>query len=465
MNKTKIVCSIGPASCDLETVEKLIDAGMSVARFNMSHGTHDSHKAMIDVVKQARKNKNTSVGIMLDTKGPEIRIKQFEKGKVTLKNGEFFTLTTKNILGNEEKVSITYDKLPKVVSVGTKILLNDGNIELRVEKLKAHEIVCCIVNGGELSNNKSINIPGVKTEMPYLSEQDKNDLQFAKEMNVDYIAISFVNCADDVLQVKKYLKNINFCDAKIISKIESEEGVKNFDTILKVSDGIMVARGDLGVEIDFVKIPILQKIFIDSCNENGKLVITATQMLESMISNPRPTRAEISDVANAVFDGTTAIMLSGETASGKHPIESVSTMKRIAIETENYTDTSLPTIETQNISKSLGYAVYALSQTKGVEAIVVVTKTGETAENVSRFKPKVPIIACTPSEKVFNKMSLLYGVTPILDKNYKNMEAINQSSLEKALETNLVKKGDKVVLVSGLKAGQSGNSLMMIKKL
>ena len=465
MNKTKIVCSIGPTSSDVQTLERMIDAGMNVARFNMSHGTHDSHKALIDAVKQARTNKNKPVAIMIDTKGPEIRVKQFENGKIILKDNDTFTLTTNEVTGNQDCVSITYKNLPKILKKGTKILLNDGNIELKVDKLSAHDITCTVVHGGELSNNKSINIPGVKTDTPYLSEQDKSDLLFAKEMNADYIAISFVNRADDVMQVKTYLREINFKDVKIISKIESEEGVNNYDKILKVSDGIMVARGDLGVEIDFVRIPILQKQFIAKCNFYGKIVITATQMLESMITHSRPTRAEISDVANAILDGTTAIMLSGETASGQFPVEAVETMKRIAIETENYTEGCRSNIITHGDSESLGYAVYALSQTENIKGIVVVTKSGATAENISRFRPDTPIIACTPNEKVYNKMSLLYGVLPLLDKTYTSMDEINSSSLKKALETKLVKKNEKVVLVSGLVAGKSGSNLMVIKKL
>ncbi len=465
MNKTKIVCSIGPTSCQVETLEKLIDAGMDVARFNMSHGTHESHKKMIDAVKTARKNKNASIGIMIDTKGPEIRIKQFENGKIKLLEGEKFTLTAKDIVGNEEKVSITYKNLPKVLEKGTKILLNDGNIELKVDKTTATDIVCTVVHGGELSNNKSINLPGVKTEMPYLSEQDKKDLLFAKEINAEFIAISFVNYGEDVLEIKKYLKEIKFTSPKIISKIESEEGVKNFDKILKHSDGIMVARGDLGVEIDFVKIPFLQKDWISKCNEAGKITITATQMLESMILNARPTRAEISDVANAVFDGSTNVMLSGETASGQFPVEAVTTMSRISLEAENYIEGLETPIKTHDTSKSLGYAAYSLSRTDDIKAIIAVTKTGETAENISRFRPNVPIIACTPSEKTYHQMSILYGVIPVMDKNYKNIDELNKSSLEKAMKTGYVNKGDKVVLVSGLVAGKSGSNFMMIKQL
>ncbi len=432
MNKTKIVCSIGPASCEVNTLEKLIDAGMDVARFNMSHGTHESHKKMIDAVKIARKNKKASIGIMVDTKGPEIRVKQFENGKILLSDGAKFTLTTKDVAGNEERVSITYKNLPKVLSKNVKILLNDGNIELRVDKTTASDIICTVVHGGEISNNKSINLPGVKTEMPYLSEQDKSDLLFAKEVDADFVAISFVNYAEDVLEIRRYLKSIDFKNVKIISKIESEEGVKNFDKILKYSDGIMVA---------------------------------ATQMLESMISNARPTRAEISDVANAVFDGSTNVMLSGETASGKFPIEAVSTMARISLEAENYIEGLEKPIKTHDTSKSIGYAAYSLSRTDDIKAIIAVTKTGETAENISRFRPNVPIIACTPSEKTYHQMSILYGVVPIMDKNYRNIDELNKSSLEKAIESGYVQKGDKVVLVSGLVAGKRGSNFMMIKTL
>ncbi len=465
LNKTKIVCSIGPATSNVEVLEKLIDAGMNVARFNMSHGTHESHKQLIDAVRAARERKSEAVAILIDTKGPEIRVKQFEKGKIFLQNGDTFVLTTEDVIGNEQRVSVTYAKLPKIVTKGAKILLNDGNIELQVTKSKGKNVECVVVNGGELSNNKSINLPGIKTQMPYLSAQDKSDLLFAKQMQADYIAISFVGCADDVLSVKEYLQQIDFRDVKIISKIESDEGVKNFDQILRVSDGIMVARGDLGVEIDFERIPVLQKEFIKKCNAVGKISITATQMLESMIEKPRPTRAEISDVANAIFDGSTAIMLSGETASGAHPVESVLAMHRIALETEKYADSQAPAIQTRNTSQSLGYAAYALSETRGVEGIVVVTKSGTTAKNISRFRPRVPIIACTPSEKTFHNMSLLYAVCPLLDKEYKSIEAVNSSSLQKALSSGLVQEEEKVVLVSGARAGKRGTSTMVIKKL
>ena len=463
MNKTKIVCSIGPASDSISVLEKMLDAGMNVARFNMSHGTHNSHKEMIENAKTARANKHLPLAIMIDTKGPEIRIKQFKKGIINLKIGEQFVLTTKDVLGDKTQVSVTYQNLPKILTKGAKILLNDGNIELLVEKILKQDVICTVVHGGELSNNKSLNLPGINTEMPYLSDQDKSDILFAKEMQADYIAISFVNTAQDVKDVKKFLKEIGFTP-KIISKIESEEGVKNFNKILKVSDGIMVARGDLGVEVDFVKIPILQKEFIKKCNQEGKIVITATQMLESMISNARPTRAEISDVANAILDGTTAIMLSGETASGKFPVETIETMRRIALETENYTSGSNTTIKTNDNSQSIGYAVYALSQTENVKAIICLTQSGKTAENISKFKPNLPIVACTPNEKIYNKLSMLYDVYPILDTTYDNIEDATKSAIKKAVEEKIVKKGEKIVLVSGQQAGKSGSNLMLIKK-
>ncbi len=464
MNKTKIICSIGPASSKVEILEKMIDAGMNVARFNMSHGTHESHQKMIEATKFARQNKKKPVAIMIDTKGPEIRIKQFKNVAVNLKSGEQFVLTTKDVVGNKTCVSVTYQNLPKILQKNAKILINDGNIELRVDKICKEDIICTVVHGGELSNNKSINLPGIKTDMPYLSAQDKLDLSFAKAMEADYIAISFVNTAQDVKDVKNFLKKIKY-SPKIISKIESDEGVKNFNSILKVSDGIMVARGDLGVEIDFVKIPVLQKEFIKKCNQQGKIVITATQMLESMIKNPLPTRAEISDVANAIFDGSTAIMLSGETASGQHPVETVETMCRIALETENYISISDFNIETQDNSESIGYAVHALSKTKNVKAIVALTQSGKTAENISKFRPNLPVIACTPCEKVYNKLAMYYGVFPVLDISYKKIEDAAKNSLQKTLKTKIVKTGDKVVLVSGQQAGKSGSNLMLIKKL
>lgn len=465
MNKTKIVCSIGPSCYSEEVVEKLARNGMNVARFNMSHGTHESHKAMIDVVKKVREKLNMSIGIMIDTRGPEIRIKDFKDGEIFLNVGDEFTLTTRDVIGDKNIVGVTYKNLPKILKIGSKILLNDGVVELSVKKITGTDIHCEVKTSGVLSNHKSLNLPGIKTDMAYLSEQDKKDIAFAKEMNADFLSISFVSYPDDVKDVKEYLKEIKFTSVKIISKIESVDGVKNFDKILNCSDGIMVARGDLGVEVDFVKLPILQKEFIKKCNEQGKISITATQMLESMIFNKRPTRAEISDVANAIYDGTTAIMLSGETASGKYPVESVATMRKIAEEVEDNIPHHPVEFKTNNTTLSIGYAVCSLANTEDVKVINVVTKTGETAKFVSRFKPRAPIVACTPDKKTFYQMSMLYGVLPVLEKEYKNMDDVLKNGLERTKQTGLVKKGDKIVQTGGMKAGKSGSNLLMVKKV
>lgn len=465
MSKTKIVCSIGPACNSEEILEKLALNGMNVARFNMSHGSHESHKEMIEKVKRVREKLNLPIGIMIDTKGPEIRIRDFENGKIFLNVGDEFILTTKEILGNQKMVSVTYKKLPNILKIGSKILLNDGSIELEVKKINKEDVVCISKTSGELSNRKSINLPGIKTDMPYLSEQDKSDILFAKEMNADFLSISFVSFADDVKDVRDYLKEIHFSKVQVISKIESEDGVKNFDKILAHSDGIMVARGDLGVEVDFVKLPTLQKKFIKKCNEQGKISITATQMLESMIYNKRPTRAEISDVANAIYDGTTAIMLSGETASGKYPCESVDTMRKIAEEVEKELQCHTSMFKTHNTSSSIGYAVCSLANTENVKLINVATKTGDTARFVSRFRPNVPIIACTPDKKTYYQMSILFGVVPILEKEYKNMDDVLKNGMEQVKRTKLVKIGDKIVQTGGMKAGKSGSNLLMVKKV
>ena len=465
MSKTKIVCSIGPACDSEEVLEKLAKNGMNVARFNMSHGSHESHKSMIEKVKKVRERLGLPIGIMIDTKGPEIRIKDFENGKIFLNAGDEFTLTTQNVLGNQKMVSVSYSKLPSILKVGSRILLNDGTIELEVKKLTKNDVHCKVKTSGELSNRKSINLPGIKTDMPYLSEQDKSDILFAKEMDADFLSISFVSYIEDVKDVREYLKEIHFSKVQVISKIESEDGVKNFDKILSISDGIMIARGDLGVEIDFVKLPILQKKFIKKCNEHGKISITATQMLESMIYNKRPTRAEISDVANAIYDGTTAIMLSGETASGKYPAESVDTMRKIAEEVEKELRYHAPEFKTHNTTSSIGYAVCSLADTENVKLINVATKTGDTARFVSRFRPQVPIVACTPDKKSYYGMSILYGVLPILEKEYRNMDDVLKNGMERVKQTKLVKEGDKIVQTGGMKAGKSGSNLLMVKKV
>ncbi len=465
MNKTKIICSIGPSCETEEMIEKLALAGMSVSRFNMSHGTHESHKKLIDAIKAVRKRLNKAIALMVDTRGPEIRIKDFKNRNIYLNLGDKFTLTTRDVLGDQSIVSVTYKQLPQKLEKGNKILLNDGIVELEVESLTKTDVHCVVTSAGELSNHKSINVPGIETGIEYLSAQDKSDIAFAKEMNVDYLALSFVNSKKDVMDIKRYLKEIHFENIKIISKIESAQGVQNFDEIMTVSDGVMVARGDLGVEVDYVKLPILQKQFIKKLNENGKISIIATQMLESMISNKRPTRAEISDVANAIYDHATAIMLSGETASGKYPVEATQAMKNIAEEVEKYVSNKLVDFKTHNTTSSIGYAVCSLAQTENVKAINVVTQTGDTAKYVSRFRPNIPIVACTPNVKAFHQMSMLYGVIPVLEKKYATTEEVLKSGIERTKETGLVKKGDKIVQTGGMKAGKSGSNLLRVEKI
>lgn len=336
MRKTKIICTLGPAVDSDERIMQIINAGMDCARLNFSHGTHEEQEVRLNRVRRIAGELNRHIPILLDTKGPEIRLKDFENGSVVVEKGSLFTFDTdKETPGTKERIGLTYDKLAKNVEVGTKILVDDGKIELKVTAIKGSKVICKVITGGKLSNHKSINIPNVEIPMPYLNDVDKSDLLFGIEHNVEYIAASFVRCADDLKKLRKFLKDNGGQDIKVISKIENGQGINNFDEILELSDGIMVARGDMGVEINFEKIPAIQKMMIEKCNREGKIVVTATQMLESMTENPRPTRAEVSDVANAIYDGTTVIMLSGESAAGRHPVEAVRTMANIAVNAEN----------------------------------------------------------------------------------------------------------------------------------
>ncbi len=468
MNRTKIVCTIGPACSDIETLKSMMLAGMDVARFNMSHGTHESHKQLIDLVKQARFELGLPVAIMLDTKGPEIRIKQFKKGKIMLKKGQDFALTTENVEGDETIVSVTYNRLPSIVKKGTRILLNDGLIELVVTG-KTNTVIYTEVDvGGELSNNKSINIPSVELNMEYLSINDKNDLAFGVQNGVDCYSISFVNSAQDVQDVRNYLASLGEKDAFIISKIESAKGVERMDEIIRASDGVMVARGDMGVEIHFEKLPAIQKEMIKIANDLGKYSITATQMLESMVTNVRPTRAEISDVANAIYDGTSAIMLSGETSAGKNPVLAVETMQKIATEAENSINYSNPIANlhfAKDITSGIGYAGCALASSLNAQAILVTTNTGASAISISRFKPECPIIALTPNYKVYFKLSMLWGVYPILDKVYFNTDELLKSAREKAKQNKLVKSGDLVIQTAGVITGSTGSNMLVVSEI
>lgn len=468
MNKTKIVCTIGPSCNDVEILKSMMKAGMNVARFNMSHGTHESHKEMIDKVKQARFELGLPVAIMIDTKGPEIRIKQFEKGKVNLKVGQDFAITTQNVVGDNTIVSVTYAGLPEIVRKGTKILLNDGLIELKVKDKTQDVIYTEVVVGGELSNNKSINIPSVELNMEYLSENDKSDLAFGAAQGADCYSLSFVNHKEDVLDVRKYLKSIGVETPFIISKIESAKGVENMDEIIAVSDGVMVARGDMGVEIAFEKLPHVQKEMIRKAKDLGKYSITATQMLESMVNNPRPTRAEISDVANAIYDGTSAIMLSGETSAGKYPIEAVATMQKIAEETEksiDYRHGLVQFMPTNNITCGVGYAACALATSLDAKAILVTTTTGDSAENISRFRPACDIIAITPNYDVYFKLGMFWGVTALLDKMYYDTDSLLKSARERAVQHGCVKQGDVVIQTAGIMTGVKGSNMLVVSEI
>lgn len=468
VNKTKIVCTIGPSCKDKETLRQMVLAGMNVARFNMSHGTHQSHQELIDKVKSVRFELGLPVAIMIDTKGPEIRIKQFKTGKIKLIEGQTFALTTENVEGDNTIVSVTYNKFPEIVKKGTRILINDGLIELVAERVTENVVHTKVVVGGELTNNKSINLPSVELNMEYLSDTDKRDLAFGVEQQAEIFSISFVNHAQDVIDVRNYLKSLGDNDAFIIAKVESAKGVENLDEIIEAADGVMVARGDLGVEINFEKLPHIQKIMLEKAKNMGKYSITATQMLESMITNTRPTRAEISDVANAIYDGTSAIMLSGETSAGKYPVLAVETMRRIASETEKdivYGNELANYPHTKDVTCAIGYGACALATSLEVKAILVTTNTGSSAENISRFRPACDIIALTPSFEAYNKLGMFWGVTPLLDKVYYDTDKLLKSARRRALQAKLVSVGDYVIQTAGLMTGISGSNSLVVSEI
>ena len=461
MRKTKIVCTLGPATDSYATIKKLIKAGMNVARLNMSHGTHEEHARRIELVKRARAELSVPIAIMADTKGPEIRIGVFENGSVELKQGGRFTLYTEPTVGTEKGISVTYPEITEYVRPGDSILINDGLIELKAETVTGNAIECSVVTGGELSNRKSINLPGTSIDMPYISEADRSDILFALSQDVDYFALSFVRSVDDIRQVKKLLATHDGSDVQLIAKIESRDGVDNFDSILAECDGAMVARGDMGVEIPFEELPAIQKHMIKACYNAGKKVITATQMLESMISNPRPTRAEISDVANAIYDGTSATMLSGETAAGKYPVEAVRTMAKIAETTEKEINFKKRFSELhadiRTITDAVSHSTCAAAFDLGAKAIITVSQSGYTARKVSRFRPDAPIIAPTTSEKAYNQLAMNWGVTPTMAVSQPNLDELFRHSLRCAMSTGIVKRGDLVILTGGV-VGISGNT-------
>jgi pyruvate kinase len=453
LRKTKIVCTLGPAVDDYQTLVNLCKAGMNVARINFSHGDYEEQKKRIDLLKKVRSDLDLPIPLMLDTKGPEIRIGKFENKQIALKKDDIFTLMHDECMGNESMVYVNYPELYKDVSVGSKILVNDGLIELEVLEIQGQNIKCLVKNGGKLSDRKSINVPGLSLNLPLLSDKDKKDIIFGIQNGFDIIAASFVRKADDIMAIREVLRENNAKDVKIISKIENIEGVDNFEKILEVSDGIMVARGDLSVEIPMEKVPMLQKKFIRRCIEEGKHVIVATQMLESMITNPRPTRAEVSDVANAVLDGSSAIMLSGETASGAYPAECVETMSRIAENTENQMDSwkllnnKTRTGDFKNMSPDLiiGHALCEVAMQTEAKAIVSLSEHGNTPRSVSAFRPDCEIIALTPNEMTARQMNLTWGVTPILTKK-DFADIMISSGIESAKALGLVKSGDTAVI-------------------
>jgi pyruvate kinase len=463
MRKTKIVCTIGPASESLENLKRLMEAGMNVARLNFSHGDFEEHGARIRNIRQASKETGRTVAILLDTKGPEIRTGKLKEEPVELIQDKHIILTTEEILGDAERISVTYKDLARDVHVGSTILVDDGLIGLLVVDVRGKEIDCRIVNGGQLKSKKGVNVPGVKIKLPGITEKDTNDIIFGIQQDVDFIAASFVRKASDVMEIRELLERYGAPHIQIISKIENQEGVDNLDEILEVSDGLMVARGDLGVEIPPEDVPIVQKQMIKKCNMVGKPVITATMMLDSMQRNPRPTRAEASDVANAVFDGTDAVMLSGETAAGKYPIESVLTMARIAIRAEDaleYREIFIRTAQAQQttVTEAISQAVANSALELGAKAILTATESGYTARMVSKYRPKSPIVAVTPNDQVVRRLSLVWGVMPVKGEAAKTTDELFDLAVDCSIKSGLVSLGDIVIITAGVPVGRSGTT-------
>lgn len=462
MKKTKIVCTVGPATDDIEILCAMLTAGMNVARFNFSHGTHAEHGRRMALVREASRRVKIPVGIMLDTRGPEMRLGKFAGGRVQLQQGQRFVLTSREVCGNSNMVSINHKLLPTVVKPGDTILLSDGLVGLRVESTDGVDIVCTVLNDGEISDGKRVAAPGVDVKLPPVSPQDVADIKFGVSQGIDSIAASFVQRAADVLAVRRILEEMN-ATADIIAKIENAVGVENIDEILKVADGVMVARGDLGVEIPAEEVPLVQKMLIEKCNKAGKPVITATQMLESMLQNPRPTRAEASDVANAILDGSDAIMLSGETASGRYPVEAVRTMARIASKTETalrYTDILLQRgVNLQRTTTdAVSHATVQVAHELRAAAVITATESGYTARMVSKYRPQAPIIAVTPHERTVGRLQLIWGVQAIQGTKTKNTDEMIASSVTAALDAGLIKEGDLVVITAGVPVGTPGTT-------
>ncbi len=463
MRKTKIICTLGPAVDDKAILRKLLLEGANAVRINFSHGTHDSHKAMLNKFKEVRQELGLSVATILDTKGPEIRIKTFKSGSAELFKGDTFTITTKDVPGDEHRVSVTYANLHNELKCGDRILIDDGLIELRAREIIGTEIICEVENGGMLSNHKSMNIPDVNIRFSLLSKEDERDIRFAAENDIDFVAASFIRNKEDVLAIKEVLRKYGGSDIRVISKIENHEGVRNLEEIIEVSDSLMVARGDLGVEIPAWEVPIIQKRMISECIKVGKPVIVATQMLDSMIRNPRPTRAEISDVANAVFDGASCVMLSGETAAGKYPLESVQTMVNTLCAAEESIDYWKKFRESgvdrdTTITNAISRACCMTAMDLRASAIVTITSSGYTARMISRFRPQCHIIALIPNDKVRRQLAIAWGVLPVACGPVKSTDEIFEKGVSAALSTGLVEHGDSVVLTAGVPVGISGST-------
>lgn len=466
MRKTKIICTMGPSTEKGDTLKQLVLAGMNVARMNFSHGDFEEHGGRLKKLKEIRKETGRPVAALLDTKGPEIRLGDFETGKIELKKGQDFTLTARDIMGNQNEVSITYKQLPKDVKKGSSILLDDGLIGLEVKEVAGDDIHCVVLNDGPVSNHKGVNVPGTDLSMEYLSEKDKADIIWGAQNDVDFIAASFVREAADVKAIRDLLKANGGESIQIIAKIENAQGVRNVDEILEVADGVMVARGDMGVEIPCEEVPVIQKMIIKKANQAGKIVVTATQMLDSMIKNPRPTRAEATDVANAIYDGTVAIMLSGETAAGQYPVEALKTMVRIAERTEediNYRRRFFETERKANpdVTDAICHATCTTALDLKAKAIISVTKSGRSAKMVSRYKPGCDIIACSTDEKVCRQLNVVWGVKPILLEEQKEVFDLFDSAVVAAAKEENLEKGDTVVITSGVPIGISGTTNMI----
>jgi pyruvate kinase len=472
MRKTKIVCTIGPSTDNEDVMRGLMISGMNVARFNFSHGDYETHKMRFEMVKKLREELDLPIATLLDTKGPEIRLGKFVNDEpVEIHDGDTYILTTEDVPCTDKIGSVSFKNLTKDVSAGTRILINDGVIEMIAEKVTGKEITCRIIHGGKLSNNKGVNVPGVKLSMPYLNERDMNDLEFGAKMGFDFIAASFVRTAADINYLRKFTHSLGWFDVRIIAKIENIDGVENIDEILQAADGIMVARGDMGVEIPFEKIPAIQKEIIKKGYNAGRQVITATQMLESMITNPRPTRAEITDVANAIYDGTSAIMLSGETAAGMYPVEAVKTMALIAETTEKNIDyrgnfAARRTEINSSVAEAIAHATVTTAHDLDAKAIITVSLGGQTARLISKYRPDCPIIGCTMSDVVCRQMNMSWGVIPYIIDEKTNTDDLFAAAVETAEKMMLVEDGDLVAITAGVPLGVSGTTnLMKVEKI